>query len=103
MRHPLAAVAALALAALCAFAPGPASAQANNVYTVAGIYVDVTAANAASAQQAGFASAAQIGFNRLVERVTHPTELSAHGAPTADQATLDRLVLSTDVEEERRS
>ncbi len=103
MRHPLAAVAAFALAALCAFAPNPASAQANNVYTVAGIYVDVTAANAASAQQAGFASAAQIGFNRLVERVTHPTELAAHGAPSADQATLDRLVLSTDVEEERRS
>lgn len=103
MRHPLAAALAVALAALCAFMPCPASAQANNVYTVAGIYVDVTAANAASAQQAGFASAAQTGFNRLVQRVTQPAELAARGAPIADQATLDRLVLSTDVEEERRS
>ena len=103
MRHPLVAVAAFALAALCAFMPSPASAQANNVYTVAGIYVDVTAANAASAQQAGFASAAQLGFNRLVQRVTSPAELAARGTPPSDQATLDRLVLSTDVEEERRS
>ncbi|MBS0383848.1 MAG: DUF2066 domain-containing protein [Proteobacteria bacterium] len=103
MRHPLAAVVALALAALCASMPGPASAQANNVYTVAGIYVDVTAANAASAQQAGFASAAQLGFSRLVQRVTLPAELATRGAPVADQATLDRVVLSTDVEAERRS
>ena len=104
MRHPTVAVAAFALAALCAFATQRASAQANTVYTVAGVYVDVTAANAASAQQAGFASAAQIGFNRLIQRITTPADLAAHGgAPTADQATLDRLVLSTDVEQERRS
>ena len=104
MRHPLVAVAAFAFAALCAFTPQRASAQANTVYTVAGVYVDVTAANAASAQQAGFASAAQIGFNRLIQRVTTPADLAAHGgAPQADQATLDRLVLSTDVEQERRS
>jgi hypothetical protein len=104
MKHPSVAVAAFALAALCAFAPGRASAQANNVYAVAGVYVDVTAANAASAQQAGFASAARLGFNRLVGRVTSAADLEAHGgAPEADQATLDRLVLSTDVEEERRS
>ena len=103
MRHPVAAVLAFALAALCAFAPGAASAQANNVYTVAGIYVDVTAANAASAQQAGFASAAQLGLTRLVQRVTLAGDLAAHGASVPDQASLDRLVLSTDVEEERRS
>jgi len=103
MRHPLVAVAAFALAALCAFMPRAASAQANNVYTVAGIYVDVTAANAASAQQAGFVSAAQVGLNRLIQRVTLPADLAARGAPATDQATLDRIVLSTDVEEERRS
>jgi hypothetical protein len=101
---PWAAFAAFLSAALCAFAPAPASAQANNVYVVAGVYVDVTAANAASAQQAGFASAAQIAFNRLVRRLTAPDEVAAHGGPPqADQATLDRLLLSTDVEEERRS
>lgn len=103
MRHPVAAVLAFALAAFCALMPSPASAQANNVYTVAGIYVDVTAANAASAQQAGFASAAQLGLARLVQRVTLPADLAARGASVPDQATLDRLVLSTDVEEERRS
>ena len=103
MRHPMVAVAAFALAALCAFMPRAASAQANNVYTVAGIYVDVTAANAASAQQAGFASAAQVGLYRLIQRVTLPADLAARGAPATDQATLDRIVLSTDVEEERRS
>lgn len=101
---PLAAIAAFLFAALCAFAPAPASAQTNSVYAVAGVYVDVTAANAASAQQAGFASAAQIAFDRLMRRLTLPDEVAAHGGlPQADQATLDRLLLSTDVEQERRS
>ncbi len=101
---PLAAIAAMFLAALCAFAPGAASAQGrDNVYVVAGVHVDTTAANAAAAQQAGFAAAQQSGFERLVRRLTVPSELVARGMPAADAATVERLVLSVDVEQERRS
>ena len=105
---PLAAIAALFLAALCAFAPGAASAQgatagSENVYAVAGVRVDETAANAAAAQQAGLAAAQRTGFERLVRRLTIPDELNTVGVPQVDQTTLERLVLSVDVEEERRS
>jgi hypothetical protein len=96
--------AALAVAAaLCAFAPPRASAQQPNVYAVAGVYVDETAANSAAAQEAAFASAQRIGFQRLVARLTVPEELARQGQPTVDDATLQRLVLSVDVEDQRRS
>ncbi len=101
---PLAAIAAVFLAALCAFAPSPASAQGrDNVYAVAGVHVDETAANAAAAQQAGLAAAQRVGFERLVRRLTIPDELSARGIPQVETATMERLVSSVDVEEERRS
>jgi hypothetical protein len=100
----LAAYAVAILAALCALMPGLASAQArDNVYVVAGVHVDETAANAAAAQQAGFAAAQRLGFDRLVRRLTVPEEIAAHTAPIADAAVVERLVLSVDVEEERRS
>lgn len=99
----LAAVAALG-AALCAVSPGPASAQTrDNVYAVSGVHVDATAANAAAAQQAGFTSAQRAAFERLIRRLTVPNELVARGMPVAEGAALDALVLSVDVEEERRS
>jgi hypothetical protein len=101
---PLAAFAAVFLAALCAFAPGAASAQGrDNVYVVGGVRVDETAANAAAAQQAGFTAAQRAGFERLVRRLTIPDELAARGVPQVEPATLERLVSSVDVEEERRS
>ncbi|MBL8548104.1 MAG: DUF2066 domain-containing protein [Hyphomonadaceae bacterium] len=101
---PFAAIAAVFLAALCAFAPGAASAQGrDNVYVVAGVRVDETAANAAAAQQAGLAAAQRVGFERLVRRLTIPDELATGGVPQVEPATLDRLVSSVDVEEERRS
>jgi hypothetical protein len=104
---PWAAFAAVFLAALCAFAPGAASAQGrDNVYAVSGVYVDETAANAAAAQQAGFASAQRIGLQRLIHRLVPAGELAAHALPTADAmdpAAIERLVQSVDVEEERRS
>lgn len=101
----LAGLAALFVAAFCAFVPGAASAQSPspNVFAVAGVYVDETAPNAASAQQAGFAAAQRQGFARLVARLTLPEELARQGAPTAEGTALERLVLSVDVEEERRS
>lgn len=101
---PFAAIAAVFLAALCAFAPGAASAQGrDNVYVVAGVRVDETAANAAAAQQAGLVAAQRVGFERLIRRLTIPDELTARGVPQVEPATLDRLVSSVDVEEERRS
>lgn len=101
---PLAAFAAFVFAALCAFASGAASAQGrDNVYVVAGVSVDVTAANAAAGQQAGFAEAQRLGFERLVRRVTSPTELAGRQLPQLDAASLERMVNSVDVEEERRS
>jgi hypothetical protein len=104
---PLAAFAALFLAALCAFAPGAASAQArDNVYAVSGVQVDETAANGPAAQQAGFASAQRIGLQRLVRRLVPASEIAARNiaaTDTMDPAALDRLVRSVDVEEERRS
>jgi Uncharacterized protein conserved in bacteria (DUF2066) len=100
----LATVVFAAFAALCAFAPSPASAQnAADVYVVAGIRVDETAANAAEAQAAGFTSAQRQGFDRLVRRLTIPEELAAHGAPAPDATALERLVTSVQVEEEGRS
>ena len=101
---PLAVFAAFALAAFCAFAPGAASAQVrDNVYAVGGVQVDETAPNAAAAQQAGFAAAHRIGFERLVRRLTVPDELARIAPPAPDAATLERLVLSVEVEDERRS
>ncbi len=101
---PLALLSALILAAFCAFLPTPSRAQGvENPYAVAGVYVDATAANSAAAQQQGFASAQRQGFERLVRRVTLPDDLARLGAPQLDQVSLDRLVLSVDVEDERRS
>lgn len=103
MKAPVA-FAALVLAALCAFVPGVASAQGrDNAYAVAGVYVDETAANASAAQTAAFAAAQRRGFDRLMRRLTIAEQVSVRGLPAADAATIERLVLSVDVEEERRS
>lgn len=102
---PLAAFAAVLVAALCAFAPGLASAQTgrDNVFTVAGVYVDVSGENGAAAQQAAFAAAQRQGFERLVRRLTLPEEVARQGMPGAVGAELDRLVSSVEVQDERRS
>lgn len=102
---PLAVLAVTILAALCAALPIPASAQAVNrgdIYAVAGVNVDETAANGAAAQRAGFAAAARIGFERLAQRLTLPAE-QARGLPTPDERMLENLAISVDVEQERRS
>ncbi len=101
---PWAAFAAFFLAALCAFAPGAASAQPrDNVYAVGGVHVDETAANAAAAQEAAFAAAQRQAFGRLVQRLTLPEELARTTMPSMEGPLLERLVLSVDVEEQRRS
>jgi len=101
---PKAALAAFFVAALCAFAPGAASAQARDtVYAVGGIQVDETAASAASAQEAAFSAAQTAGFERLVRRLAPQADLLSHGVPPVEGPALDHLVQSVDVEQERRS
>lgn len=104
---PLAALAVAVGAALCAFAPEPASAQGRDTaYAVSGIRVDETAATGAAAQQAGFASAQSIGLQRLIHRLVPSSELAARSMPAADALDpmlVERMVQSVDVEEERRS
>lgn len=91
-------------AALCAFVTAPASAQGrDNAYAVAGVYVDVNVPNAVAARQAAFESAERIGFERLVKRLTPAEQLAASPVATPDQATLDRMTISTDIEEEHLS
>ena len=90
---------------MCAFAPGAASAQGrDNVYAVSGVHVDETAANAAAAQQAGFAAAQRAGFERLVRRLTiaRRTRRARRAAAGARDARC-AWCSSVDVEEERRS
>lgn len=104
---PLAAFAVAVAAALCAFAPGAASAQGrDSVYVVSGVRVDETAANSAAAQQAGMAAAQRIGLQRLIYRLVPTGDLAARTMPAAeafDPMLVERLVQSVDVEEERRS
>jgi Uncharacterized protein conserved in bacteria (DUF2066) len=95
---------ALILAALCAFAPTPASAQGgrDNVFSVSGVQVDQTAENAAAAQEAGYALAKQRAFERLVRRITIAQELAGQFV-APDPASLEQLVLSISPVDERRS
>lgn len=99
-------VAALMLAAPVGLAqtptPPPAS-QTQSLFSVGGVRVDVTAANAAEAQRQAFANAQRIAFERLVRRVTTADELSARGMPRPEAAILDRMVRSTVIEDARRS
>lgn len=102
---PWAGLTALILAALCALAPAPASAQAgrDSVYAVSGVIVDQAGENGATAQAAAFALARRIAFDRLVRRLTIPQELAARPVAPPEPAALERLVLSVDVADERRS
>lgn len=99
---PWAVLAAMILTAFCAFSPVTASAQGrDDAYAVSGVYVDETAANSAEAQQQGFASAYRIGFERLARRLTLPADHAR--IPQLEGPALERLALSVDVEQERRS
>ncbi len=102
------------LAAFCALTPLPASAQGpsapppaatgrGDIFTVTGVAVDVTAPNAPAAQQQGFATAAQIGFQRLAQRLTLASDRARIALPQPDANTLQNLAISTDIVSERRS
>ncbi|MDX2236327.1 MAG: DUF2066 domain-containing protein [Hyphomonadaceae bacterium] len=105
MKFPsFAGIAAAAALAFCALFPSAASAQTRDgVFTVSGVRVDSTAANAAQAQADAFASAYRQAFDRLARRITLGDDLQRLGAPRPDQAVLERMAISVDIEEERRS
>lgn len=101
MRMP---VCVMALSVLfCAFAPDSARAQAGGIYSVADVSVDQTAPSALAARNAAFAAAQQQAWARLVERLAQPDEFARLGVPAVTPAILERLAISQDVLEERRS
>ena len=95
---------AACFAAFCAFLAAPASAAGrSDVYAVAGVRADATAANAQAARTAAVAGAQRAAFDRLVRRVTTEQDLVRLGAPKPDDAAVDRLVSGIDIADERRS
>lgn len=96
-------VAAAALV-IAASATAVAQTRAKDPFTVAGVDVDVRAANAQTAQAQAIAQGQRAALERLVRRLMLPEDLAARGgAPATDAATLDRLVQSFSVANERRS
>lgn len=92
---------AVLAAAFCVLFTSPASAA--GVYTVSNIKVDVTGADPGSAREAGFARARQLGFDRLVKRLTIPDDVARLGAPQLTPAEIEQLVSSVQIEQERPS
>lgn len=100
----IAGIMAACAALVCALTPVPASAQAReSVYTVSGVRIDAVADNASAARDQAFAAGHRRGFERLVRRITTPEELARLGMPNPDQSTVERMVSSFDVADERRS
>lgn len=90
--------------AFCALFPGAASAQTRDgVFQVSGVRVDASAANGTQAQTDAFANAYRQAFDRLVRRITLPDDVQRLGAPRPEQGQLERMAISVDIEEERRS
>ena len=92
-------------ATFCAVFTSPASAQqgAADLYTVAGVRVDQSAANPAVARMQALAQAQRDAFARLVKRLTAPADQPRAALIRPDDPTLDRLVRGVDVEEQPRT
>jgi Uncharacterized protein conserved in bacteria (DUF2066) len=92
-------------AAFCAVFTGPASAQQAppDLFTVAGVRVDQSAANPSVARTQALAQAQRSAFATLVRRLTSPAEQASLALPQPDDPTLDRLVRGVDVEEQPRT
>lgn len=92
-----------ALTAFCALFLAPASAQQapGDLYTVAGVRADETAASPAAARTQAMASVQRSAFDVLARRLLSPAQAQTVVRP--DDATLDRLVRGVDVEEQPRT
>jgi hypothetical protein len=93
------------LSALCALFVAPASAQeaVADLFTVAGVRVDETAADSRQAKAQAFARAQEIGFERLARRIASPESLALRGPPRLPTTALERMVIGLDIEGERFS
>lgn len=80
---------------------GPVHAQSENVYTVAGVTVDQTAETAALAREQAIATGHRLAFGRLVARIVPAGQRA--GLPALAQGDIVPLVLSFEIEEEKRS
>lgn len=89
----------LTMAAVLAIACGRAG--ADDLYTVSGVAVDRTAANAQAARDAAIAEAEQKAFGILMRRLTDPAQAARLPQPTGRD--LSELVQGFQVESERAS
>lgn len=71
------------------------------LYAVAGIEVDATAGSATAARDIALANGRPVAWERLYRRLTPPSEWDLQ--PAADAALLQRLILSMQIANERRS
>lgn len=95
---------AFAALVFCALLAGPASAQGrSDLFSVAGVRVDATAATAAEARARAVADAQRQAYVRLVRRLAPSQEIAARPPLDPPPEILDRLVAGIDIEEERRS
>lgn len=93
------------LSALCVlFASlGPAAADTRDVYTVANIPVDKTAANTREAEEQALAEAKIIGLRRLVAKLTLPEDRDAIGDEFYSFENARMFAAAVDVDNEKRS
>lgn len=80
---------------------GTAGAQTGGVYTVGGVDVDKTAETAAAAREQAIAEGHVLAFRRLMARLVPESQRSV--LPTLGQRDIVPLVLSFEIESEKRS
>lgn len=91
------------LVLLCLLLAWPAGADTRSVYTITDIRVDERAPNVIEAQQRALATARRIGAQRLIEKITLPSDrMAAGGGVYIDGATAERLIAAVDVQKETR-
>ncbi len=91
----------LLVAGWLALLPGPAGAQASDVFTVAGVAVDATAETATSARAEALMSGQRDAFYRLLRRLTPQSSYRRH--PLLDDDTVTALIDSFEIADEKRS
>ncbi len=92
----------IAAAALIA-APPAALAQAGDPFTVDGVAVDETGANATSAQQSALQTGQTLAAQRLIERLTLPEDRMEAGLPPISPGEAAEMVSGIEIADEQRS
>lgn len=92
----------IAAAALIA-APVAAFGQAGDPFTVDGVAVDETGANATAAQQSALQTGQTLAAQRLIERLTLPEDRMEAGLPPISPGEAAELVSGIEIADEQRS